>query len=312
MVFKYGFKNCGSTCFFNTVLYLLFHIILFQKEIIESSYEESNVLNLFKNSFINMNENLQKYKENDFNDAIDTGTLIDLLYYDRFEQQDFNEVLLNIINNYISKDPILYAVLHDCLFFEVIKQITMHNGELIADESMHLLLDLSIENYENLKDSLFHFSDSCHFDFSQEGNSERDIKEIHQKILKSPKILLINLQRVIFKEMQNKKILKYFPFPEILDISPITLEETQDNDKNIYNLKGIIIHSGLSANSGHYYSYYKHKNTWIEFNDNIITRADILNVFNNGYSNENNCATFLIYLHSDFNEVMLDNLFEFI
>ena len=106
--------------------------------------------------------------------------------------------------------------------------------------------------------------------------------------------------------------MEHLLFPEILDISPITLEERQDNDKNIYNLKGIIIHSGLSANSGHYYSYYKHKNTWIEFNDNIITRADILNVFNNGYSNENNCATFLIYLHSDFNEVMLDNLFEFI
>jgi ubiquitin C-terminal hydrolase len=41
-------------------------------------------------------------------------------------------------------------------------------------------------------------------------------------------------------------------------------------ESNLYELTGVLVHSG-SANSGHYYSYIKEKDgRWLEFNDTVV------------------------------------------
>lgn len=57
------------------------------------------------------------------------------------------------------------------------------------------------------------------------------------------------------------------------------LESKKDLDDQeqdfLYNLVGVLVHSG-SANSGHYYSYIKERDTnrWVEFNDTHVNEFD--------------------------------------
>jgi len=47
----------------------------------------------------------------------------------------------------------------------------------------------------------------------------------------------------------------------------------KDVPDEIYDLYGVCVHSGYSANSGHYYSYCKNKSGWSECNDSSISSA---------------------------------------
>ena len=57
----------------------------------------------------------------------------------------------------------------------------------------------------------------------------------------------------------------------------LTNGEKKSQDNNLYELVGVLVHSG-SANSGHYYSYIKERDgqqRWLEFNDRKVTDFDI-------------------------------------
>ena len=62
-----------------------------------------------------------------------------------------------------------------------------------------------------------------------------------------------------------------FNMKKYMDTS-ISKEQRDKAEEQIYDLYGVVIHSGYSTNSGHYYSYCKTQNgKWFECDDSCIS-----------------------------------------
>ena len=86
--------------------------------------------------------------------------------------------------------------------------------------------------------------------------------------------------------------------PELLNITEEEKENLEDEKMN-YVLTGILIHSGSSLQSGHYYSLIMDQESgkWYQFNDNVITEFNIekdleKECFGNKNSNNNGAEQF--------------------
>ena len=111
--------------------------------------------------------------------------------------------------------------------------------------------------------------------------------------------IIIHLKRFEFDFVmfQNNKLNDYLKFPlklnlkrwtrvylrknEVNDIDDNIISEEEkenlDDEKMNYELTGILIHSGSSLQSGHYYSFIKDQETdlWYKFNDSVISDYNI-------------------------------------
>lgn len=104
------------------------------------------------------------------------------------------------------------------------------------------------------------------------GNNENN--RIEKKILTKPKTLIIKIKRYELIGTTLRKINKMIEYPAILNSKDYYCGD--DKDKCLYELYGIINHSGI-LNGGHYYSYIKDiskngsfEKQWICCNDSRV------------------------------------------
>jgi ubiquitin C-terminal hydrolase len=77
--------------------------------------------------------------------------------------------------------------------------------------------------------------------------------------------------------MVSKKLFSKYQIPEKINMYDFLIEKIKKNYKNgelLYELFGIILHSGSALASGHYISLIKDRNVWKEFNDSHIEDVD--------------------------------------
>ncbi|CAH0481018.1 unnamed protein product [Peronospora belbahrii] len=127
----------------------------------------------------------------------------------------------------------------------------------------------------------------------------------HTVIVEPPEHLIITLKRMFYDWSQQKacKCLHDVRFPALLTLPSLTPEEEaavygsnsgdvtcakQPNQSRRYGLYGVLVHSGLTANSGHYYSFCRESDEstrqlhledsslspWIKFNDTKVERSN--------------------------------------
>ncbi|KAI9911807.1 hypothetical protein PsorP6_009066 [Peronosclerospora sorghi] len=123
----------------------------------------------------------------------------------------------------------------------------------------------------------------------------------HTVIFDPPEHLIITLKRMYYDWSQQKacKCLHDVRFPAFLTLPSLTPEEhvalddvddasTRDKQSRHYGLYGVLVHSGLTANSGHYYSFCRESDEstrqlhledsplcpWIKFNDTKVERSN--------------------------------------
>ena len=96
---------------------------------------------------------------------------------------------------------------------------------------------------------------------------------------------MFHLKRFDFnlRTLQRSKINDHFSFPPTIDMRPYTIEHLSDPStdaaEDLFELVGVLVHSG-TAESGHYYSYIRERpasvgrNSWVEFNDDVVTPWD--------------------------------------
>lgn len=82
-----------------------------------------------------------------------------------------------------------------------------------------------------------------------------------------PRILVLHLKRF---DNYQQKIKKHLAYPTQLDLSKYSYES---GTKYKYSLSAILVHSGTSAISGHYFCYICIGNHWYCFNDSSVTKV---------------------------------------
>jgi hypothetical protein len=100
-------------------------------------------------------------------------------------------------------------------------------------------------------------------------------------IYRAPKVLAVQLRR--FKMSSNNPVVSFFSNKKIetkvdfplndLDIRPYCIADLKDNIDAIYDLFGVVQHYG-GMNSGHYTAMCRNDDTWFNFNDESVTKAN--------------------------------------
>ncbi|XP_065550122.1 ubiquitin carboxyl-terminal hydrolase 36-like [Lathamus discolor] len=93
-------------------------------------------------------------------------------------------------------------------------------------------------------------------------------------IHRASNVLTLSLKRFF---CGGQKITKAVPYPEFLDIRPYMSEDK--GDPVMYGLYAVLVHSGYSCHTGHYYCYVKASNgQWYHMNDSMVrcTSVDVV------------------------------------
>ncbi len=92
----------------------------------------------------------------------------------------------------------------------------------------------------------------------------------------NPAVLAVQLKRFDFLGSYGSKINRYIRFPETLDVSPF-MSRGKVSEK--YRLYGVLVHSGGSCHSGHYYCFVKGSNgIWYCMNDSDVQQVSLKTV----------------------------------
>ncbi|XP_056392001.1 ubiquitin carboxyl-terminal hydrolase 42 isoform X2 [Hyla sarda] len=90
-------------------------------------------------------------------------------------------------------------------------------------------------------------------------------------------VLTLSLKR--FASFSGGKLSKEIKYPEYLNIRPFT--SNPHGEPIMYSLYAVLVHTGLSCHTGHYFCYVKASNDqWYLMNDSVVSSADIRTVLN--------------------------------
>eukprot|EP00511_Aplanochytrium_stocchinoi_P004660 CAMPEP_0204824586 /NCGR_PEP_ID=MMETSP1346-20131115/2576_1 /ASSEMBLY_ACC=CAM_ASM_000771 /TAXON_ID=215587 /ORGANISM="Aplanochytrium stocchinoi, Strain GSBS06" /LENGTH=543 /DNA_ID=CAMNT_0051951799 /DNA_START=67 /DNA_END=1698 /DNA_ORIENTATION=- len=137
-------------------------------------------------------------------------------------------------------------------------------------------LSLDISTAQTVDDALKHFAakeildvdnqwlcTKCH----KKGNCEKSMR-----IRNAPNTLVIHLKRFGFGR-SSRKLSSHTKFSTELRLDK-TLFADQQSDDIRYSLYGVLVHSGITANSGHYVAYVKASNgLWYEMDDVVVRQV---------------------------------------
>lgn len=104
-----------------------------------------------------------------------------------------------------------------------------------------------------------------------------------------PEVLHLQLKRFEY-DIERDAMMKVndrYEFPESFDASPYLSEDADKSEPYIYNLHGVLVHSG-DLNAGHYYAFIKPtKDGWFyKYDDDRVTRATKREVLEENFGGE--------------------------
>ncbi|CAD8075134.1 unnamed protein product [Paramecium sonneborni] len=306
-----GLYNLACICYMNSLLQQLYMVPAFRERLLRvedknTCIQEENLLHQLKCLFLALKYSQKQYHNpkkfcHAFKDLDGNPTNI-------FEQMDVDEfcnllmdrIELNIKST--SDEDLVKRFFGGVMSNEIIGKTCPHYSER---EEPFFAISLPVANKKNLEECL---QTLVHGDLL-EGENAYNCEQCNKKvsalkrmcIKKLPDHLILVLKRFNFDFdlMAKAKINDRIEFPFELDLLPysqqgLRQQENRANNSNHqdnpqeyyqYRLTGVVIHMG-SADSGHYYSFIQDKNDlnkWYEFNDIVVTPADIKDLKNDAF-----------------------------
>ncbi|XP_054717252.1 ubiquitin carboxyl-terminal hydrolase 36-like [Uloborus diversus] len=100
-------------------------------------------------------------------------------------------------------------------------------------------------------------------------------------VYRAPNVATFQLKRFDYNRSFGGKITKQITYPEKLNMRPYMSEPK--GDPVLYRLNAVLVHTGASCNSGHYYCYVKNSNGyWYIMDDQRVHQVSLNQVLNQG------------------------------
>ena len=309
-----GLTNLGATCYMNSVFQQLFNCIqfrdlLFQEEGKQETIEkvDDNGKSQIFNIFVNMLFGKKGYI--DTNDFCRTFKGWGKQLINTHEQQDAVEFMILFLDQ-LPEDlqrPFKGTFIH--------KITDVNDSYCSSNEENFFALSIDIKHFTTIEESFNSFLKYELFTgenqiFSDTLGTKIDAKK-YTRIKVAPPNLVLHLKRFEYSRSTFNyiKIKSRFEVPQTIDISPLLEDEKETNTK--YTLKGVVLHEG-NANSGHYISLVKHKETWIKCNDKNLSIFNFNDFMEETFGGQSSsfCAYLLFYSLDVNDEISIQEEFD--
>ena len=288
-----GIKNLGSTCYANSLLQQMYHNKRIREFLLSIKTPEQGVLHELQKVFEELNAGMLSQA--------------DLLKFTKvfkgFEgmpinvkvQQDVNEffnLLLDTIESELKEAKFEgYDVFKEELggmFHNEIESLEKDFPYTTKNEEHYNTLSLDVKGTGSIQEAIDKYFKTEVFEgdnklYCEKYDSKIRVKKKTWLSQHMPETLLVMLKRFEYdgQTFTRHKLNDFFEFPLELNLGKWVnlpadegLSLIDEPSKFTYRLKGVIVHSGTSE-FGHYYSFIRIGEKWIEFNDTKVSEFNL-------------------------------------
>ena len=293
-----GLLNGGATCYMNATFQQLYMMprlrrLLLTAPVEESPEKSSPVFEALRAIFLRLFAGVDEVVDpscfwKEFKDY--DGNPVDVREHQ--DGYEFFTRLQDAVDEYLKSlghDKIMRSVLGGS--FNQVIEVPGHEGVKSEREEEFYQISVDVRSKKDLVESLESYVAPETLDGPNQWFCESLGHKVNAKkrtlIKKLPESLVFHLKRFEwdYETYQRWKIKDRFEFPLELDMGPYldgSCDAKADGDVargHIYDLSGIIVHSG-TAFAGHYYSFAKERSTgrWFHFDDDSVTPWDVADI----------------------------------
>ncbi|KAL3817929.1 hypothetical protein ACJIZ3_003834 [Penstemon smallii] len=286
-----GLANLGNTCFLNAVLQCFTHTVPLLRGILADTSSVNCDCNKEKFCLLCTLRELIEVTLTLKNRVVFPSNLVDNLSYfsstfQRFQQEDAHEFLQCFLDRLESSYDARRRNKMSLQTDNLVKQV--FGGRLVSklkccncghcSDTYEPSVDLSleIEDADNLLTALQSFTKVEKIDdpFTCDKCKEQVSVEKQLTIDQLPSVAAFHLKRFKNEGHYVQKIDKPVSFPKELDLLPFTCSGRKDDAELKYILYAILVHTGHTSTSGHYYCFIRlSPDMWCKFDDSRVVQV---------------------------------------
>ncbi|KZT68135.1 hypothetical protein DAEQUDRAFT_340767 [Daedalea quercina L-15889] len=274
-----GLKNLGATCYANAYLQVWFQDLPFRSGVYRCHLPEDEQFNLEASPIFQLQVTFAAMQEGN-KSAFNPVKLVESLRLRTTEQQDaqeFSKLFMAHLDTEFQKqaDPSLKTLISHQFQGSQTYVTTCQACQYRSERSSDFLeIEVTIKNNSTLEERLAALLESEVLSGDNQYLCPRcealQDAERHVELSTLPPVLHFSLLRFVydFSTMERKKKLG----------SRKRRRKGDSQGKNMYQLRGILVHKGASAYHGHYEAqvFDVQTQTWYQFNDETVTKIDSL------------------------------------
>lgn len=212
--------------------------------------------------------------------------------------QEFCRVLLDNLETKIDKQPQLKGSIQNLFRGKIRSYIRCTDVDFESKRDEYFYdLSLDVKGCSKLKDSFYKYIEKeklngkNQYDTGDPRYGKQDAV-MGNEFIEFPPVLHLHLRRFEFNGSGMSKINSRFEFPTEINLSKFMAKDGVDRDNQIYELFGVLVHSG-TVDGGHYYAFLRptEKQKWYEFNDSSVSSVSPRDAIENNYGGSSSSSS---------------------